>query len=274
MDTRVTIVAVAVVFIFFVLLLLLRIVVKYQRNNFRHFLEKQQIEAEFSQTLLQSELETKEQTMQQIARELHDNIGQLASLIKLNLHTLKFDDKSDSVQKVEDTKELVRQLILDVTSISTSLNNERVSKLGIITALENEVDRLNKTGIFLARLEQVGPSPTLEGNTIVILYRMAQEIINNIVKHSKAKQVVVSLKTTNTSFELAFSDDGEGYDVPWAMKSGGSGLTNLQSRAKLIQARVMINSTPGNGSSTSIELPITLPEPHSYVESNKTNGTS
>jgi signal transduction histidine kinase len=256
MDTRVTIVGAAVFFIFFVLLWLLRIVVKYQRNNFRHSLEKQRIQSEFSQTLLQSELEIKEQTLQQLSRELHDNIGQIASLIKINLHTLNLGNNPAAVEKVEDTKELVRQLILDVKSLSISLNAERVTKMGIVTALENEVQRLNKTGLFHATLEQNGPPPVLEDNTIVILYRMAQEIINNIVKHSGANRVVISLNTTKTFFILAFRDDGEGYDVTGAMKNGGSGLTNLQSRAKLIQARIMIESSPGNGSSTSIELPI------------------
>jgi signal transduction histidine kinase len=256
MDTRVTIVTAAVFFIFFILLWLLRIVVKYQRNNFRHSLEKQQIQAEFSQTLLQSELEIKEQTLQQMARELHDNIGQVASLIKINLHTLNVGDNSSAVQKVEDTKELVRQLILDVKSLSISLNSERVSKLGIVTALENEVERLNKTGLFNATLDQVGVAPTLEDNTTVILYRMAQEIINNIVKHSGAKHVVISLNTTKTFFILAFRDDGDGYDVSRAMTGGGSGLMNLHSRAKLIQAKVTFDSSPGNGSNTSIELPI------------------
>lgn len=256
MDTRVTIVAAAVFFIFFVLLWLLRIVVKYQRNNFRHSLDKQQLQAEFSQTLLQSELEIKEQTLQQIARELHDNIGQIASLIKINLHTLSLADNPPARQKVEDTKELVRQLIHDVKSLSISLNSERVSKLGIVTALESELDRLNKTGLFEASLQQAGPVPTLDDNTTVILYRMSQEIINNIVKHSNAKRIVISLNTTKTFFILAFRDDGDGYDVSRAMTSGGSGLINLHSRAKLIQAKIMMESSPGNGSSTSIELPI------------------
>lgn len=256
MDTRVTIVGAAVFFIFLVLLWLLRIVVKYQRNNFRHSLEKQQLQNEFSQILLQSELEIKEQTLQQLSRELHDNIGQIASLIKINLHTLNLGNSPAAVEKVEDTKELVRQLILDVKSLSISLNSERVSKLGIVMALENEVERLNKTGLFQAKLHQAGPTPLLDDNTTVILYRMTQEVINNIVKHSAAKQVVISLNTTKTFFILAFRDDGEGYDVAGALKKGGSGLMNLQSRAKLIQAKVIVESSPGEGSSTSIELPI------------------
>ena len=256
MDTRVTIVAVAVFFIFFVLLWLLRIVVKYQRNNFRHSLDKQQLQAEFSQTLLQSELEIKEQTLQQIARELHDNIGQVASLIKINLHTLSLGDNHSAKEKVEDTKELVRQLILDVKSLSISLNSERVTKLGISAALEYEVERLNRTGLFDAAFQQSGPLPKLDDNTTVILYRMAQELINNIVKHSDANRVVISLNTTETLIILAIRDYGKGYDVSRAMASGGSGLTNLHSRAKLIQGKILIESSPGEGSSTTIELPI------------------
>jgi len=256
MDSKITIVSAAVCFIFLVLLWLLRIVVKYQKNNFNHSLEKQQLQAQFSQTLLQSQLEIKEQTLQNISYELHDNLGQIASLIKINLNTLQLQADTRAMQKIEDTKELVRQLITDLKSLSVSLNSERVSQLGIEKGLESEVERLNKTGQFETVLQQEGNIPQLDANTTIILYRMSQEIINNIVKHSAAKRIVLSIKATGKLLILAFSDDGVGFDKDVKIKSGGSGLMNLQSRAKLINAQLFINSTPGNGTEISIQLQV------------------
>jgi two-component system, NarL family, sensor kinase len=254
MDSKITIVGGAVIFIFLVLLWLLRIVVKYQKNNYRHRLEKQQLQSQFSQTLLQSQLEIKEQTLQHIGYELHDNLGQVASLIKINLNTLQLDNPEKAGQKIEDTKELVRQLIMDLKSLSVSLNSERVSQVGIDKGLENEVERLNKTGQFEIVMQQEGTIPLLDASTTIILYRMSQEIINNIIKHSGAKRIVVSLKATAKLLILAFSDDGVGFDKEEKIRSGGSGLMNLQSRAKLINAQLIIESSPGSGTVISIEL--------------------
>ncbi len=242
----------------FVLILLVSFIVVfilyYQKRRHAHFNEMSSAKIKFQQTLLESQLEIKEQTLQHIARELHDNLGQVASLIKINLNTLQLDEPK-AIQKVEDTKELVRELISDLKSLTITLNSDRVSQLGIAKCLEMEVERLNKTGLFEASLDQQGAIPLIDANTTVILYRMVQEIINNSVKHSNAKQINISLVASENLLNLVCRDNGEGFDVD-RIKSGGSGLTNLQNRAKLIKAKLSIQSSPEAGTAFSIELPI------------------
>jgi signal transduction histidine kinase len=228
----------------------------YNERKHKHVEEKKLLQQQFFQALLQSQLEIKEQTLQHIAHELHDNLGQVASLIKINLYTLRLEDSINSRHKIEDTKELTRQLISDLKSLSISLNSDRVAQLGITKGLENEVERLNKTGQFEATLQLEGLSPALNTNTTIILYRMAQEIINNMVKHSAAKRINISLRTTENLFTLVCHDDGVGFNMDEKIKSGGSGLMNLQNRAKLIDAKLTIQSSPDNGTSIFIELPI------------------
>jgi signal transduction histidine kinase len=226
----------------------------YQRKKQKDIVERKILENKFQEELLKSQLEIKEETLKHIGYELHDNLGQVASLIKINLNTLQLDDPLKSSQKVEDTKELVRQLITDLKSLSVSLNSERVSQLGIEKGLANEVERLNKTGQFEIVMQQEGSVPPLDASATIILYRMSQEIINNIIKHSGAKRIVVSLKATPKLLILAFSDDGVGFDKEEKIKSGGLGLMNLQSRAKLINAQLAIKSSQGFGTVVSIEL--------------------
>jgi signal transduction histidine kinase len=213
------------------------------------------VQIKFQQTLLESQLEIKEQTLQHIARELHDNLGQVASLIKINLNTLQLED-TKAIQKVEDTKELVRELITDLKLLTISLNGDRISQLGIVKSLEMEVSRLNKTGLFDASLDQQGVIPMIEANTTIILFRMVQEIINNAVKHSNAKHIKISLVAVENLLILVCRDNGKGFDEVEKVKSGGSGLTNLQNRAKLIKAKLSIQSSPEDGTSISIELPL------------------
>lgn len=245
-------------FIFFILIgFLISFIIIYQRRKLRHESEITSIKHEFLSTLLQSQLEIKEQTLRHLAYELHDNLGQVASIIKINLNTLQLDDREKSIQKIEDTKELTRQLITDLKSLSVSLNGDLIAKLGLLKGIENEVNRLNKTGQFITQLKAEGLSAPLEESTTIILYRMVQEVINNIVKHSEAKHIEFLITTSENLFTLVIRDDGVGFNLEEKVNSGGSGLLNLQSRAKLIHAQFSIQSSPGVGTKICIELPLT-----------------
>lgn len=228
----------------------------YQKKRFGHKLEKQQLQTQFSQTLLQSQLEIQEQTMQQISRELHDNFGLAATLIKINLTTLNIDNPQAAAEKIEATKDITRQLIGDIKSLSVSLGSDRIAQTGLVKSLETEVLRLNKLGLFTITFNHNNINPGIDNDKAVILYRMAQEVLNNMIKHSNAKHINVNLTVNESLFILAFSDDGNGFDVEKQMQSGGSGLHNLQHRARLIHAQLSIKSSPGNGTSIAIQMPL------------------
>jgi signal transduction histidine kinase len=228
----------------------------YLKKQQKNIQEKNLREITFQRQLLQSQLEIKEQTLKHIAYELHDNLGQIASLIKINLNTLPLGDSERSAQKLEETKELTRQLITDLKSLSVSLSSDRVTQLGLVRGLEEEVARLNKIGPFNASFDAGDAVPALDENTTIILYRMVQEILNNIIKHSEATRVDIALHVMENLFTLVIVDNGVGFTYEDKLKSGSSGLLNLQSRAKLIQAVFSVQSSPGNGTRISISLPL------------------
>lgn len=238
------------------LLVIINFVAIHSKRKLQFYNEKQQLQSQFSQTLLQSQLEIQEQTREHISKELHDNLGQIASLVKINLTTLPMvlDDKVKAEQKIEETTEHVRRLIADIKSLSVSLGSDRVAQTGLAKALETEVERINKTDQFRAGFMQEGVMPVLDNDKSIILYRMAQEILNNIIKHSGAKEVNVLLKGAENLVILAVSDDGTGFNVEEKRNSAGAGLLNLQNRAKLINANLSIQSSPGKGTQVTIEL--------------------
>ncbi|MEW7280308.1 sensor histidine kinase [Aquimarina sp. 2201CG1-2-11] len=222
----------------------------------KHKEEKKELQANFSKTLLQSKLEIKEQTLQQLAHEIHDNLGQVASLIKIHLNTLRLDDQPKAEQKIEETKDLIKQLIADLKELSVSLNGERIIQLGIANGIETEVNKLRKIGAFTINFIQQGSVKKIDPNTTVILYRMVQEILNNIVKHSKAKEVDITMTFTKKILTLVISDNGIGFDVHNKINNGGSGLINLKNRAKLIRATFDIDTQLQKGTKISIKIPI------------------
>ena len=244
------------ILILFVTFVFILSIIRYRRKTSLYREEKQLLQSQFSQTLLQSQIEIQEQTLQNISRELHDNLGQVASLIKINLTTLKLNEPEKAVEKIEDTKELTRQLIADIKSLSVSLGSDRIAQIGLVNAIETEVERLNKTGEFIASCSLEGAMPDIDADKALIIYRMAQEVLNNMVKHSEAKHINIMLHAKENVFILAFSDDGIGFNVEEKVNASGAGLRNLTNRALLINAQLHLKSLPGNGTTITIQLPL------------------
>ena len=242
----------------FLLLLLTTFVIVfvffYQKRFYFLKKEKQELVAKYAQLLLQSKIEIQEQTLQHVGQELHDNLGQVASLIKINLNTLQLEDTAATIEKIESTKGLTRQLIADIKSLSVSLGSDRVKQAGLVKAIEVEVERLNKTRQFIVTCQVGTAIPEIDTDKATILFRMAQEILNNSVKHSKAKHISISINNSNKLFILAFEDDGIGFNAEDNRQNAGAGLRNLSSRANLIEAQLRIQSLPGNGTRATIEL--------------------
>ncbi|MEO7765834.1 MAG: ATP-binding protein [Ferruginibacter sp.] len=229
---------------------------RYYKRNHQYQQTIAFLEYQKKRELLQSKIEIQEQTLQHISRELHDNLGQVASLIKINLNTLEFSNTARAVEKVEVTRELTRQLIADIKSLSVRLGSDRIAQTGVAKAIETEVERLNKTGEFIAEYKLTGDVPELDSDQSVILYRMAQEILNNMVKHSGAKKINISLNRKDKLFTLSFIDNGIGFNVAESKHASGAGLQNLKNRALLMNAQLHIQSSPANGTTVTIELPL------------------
>ena len=227
-----------------------------KRKHFSYLKEKEFLANKFSQTLLQTQLEIKEQILAQVSQEVHDNLGQIASLIKINLLTLELDNSAKASVKIKEATDLTRRLIADLKSLSVSLSSDGIARTGLVAAIEAEAARLNNTGQFMASFRQEGEMPEMDNGKAIILYRMVQEVLNNMIKHSGAKHINILLTKAENLFILALSDDGAGFNMQEKMNSGGAGLLNLQNRAKLIHAELSINSSSGNGTQVTIKLPL------------------
>ena len=235
---------------------IIMLVLVYQRKQVEYISEKDKLKVTFEKEILKTQIEIQEQTLQHISRELHDNLGQVASLIKINLNTLQLSDAQKTIDKIEDTKDLTRQLIADIKSLSVSMGHDRILQTGLANAIKAEVERLNRTGEFNATLDFSDTIPFIDNDKSVILYRMAQEVLNNMVKHSQAKHINVKFSLTENLFTLVFNDDGIGFNVEEMQHGSGAGLQNLTNRALLINAQLHIQSLPGNGTTVTIEMPL------------------
>jgi len=233
---------------------IIMIVILYRRSQLKILLERQS----FQQSILETEVEIQEQTLHNISRDLHDNFGQIASLIKINLNLLSKDQSEIDQNRISESKELLTKLIGDIKVLSSSLAAENLAKQGLDKRIESDLERVRRTGAievdFIANYEDHGLKP----EETVFLYRIFQEILNNALKHSQASKFEVHLESSAAEFSLKFTDNGIGIkaDKLESKKRGlsGNGLINIRERCNLMGAQYSIDSKPNEGTHINIRI--------------------
>jgi len=228
----------------------------YTRKQKKHQLEKLAMHNSFQQELLKTQLEIQEQTLHHISQEIHDNIGQSLSLAKLNLNTLDGDAESNREEKLRSTRDLVSKVIADLRQLSKTMNTEKIMAAGLVNALEQELAQLRRSGLFETSLRIEGQAVKLPPQKELILFRIVQESLNNIIKHAGAHAISIVANYETSQLVLMIKDDGRGFDPSEARDDmeSGSGLRNMKSRASLIGGTLDISSN-GYGTLVTITTP-------------------
>lgn len=244
---------------FFLLVAGLLVLYIYVYNNKKKQLiqDKLKMQKQFENTLLQSQLEVQEQTRQYIAEELHDNVGALSSLIKINLNLVSQTSSNEKrAALIEDSKVLVKTLIGDLKQLVIGLNTNVIKNHGLVNAVRNDIQRIEKLQLFHISFSVTGEERSLSDDRQLILYRICQELLNNIVKHAQPATVTMNMKFEENGLVITLADDGRGFDTVAALNNiNASGLTNLHNRARLIGALLTLTSRPGQGTECIINIP-------------------
>jgi signal transduction histidine kinase len=163
-------------------------------------------------------------------------------------------------QKIDDSKTLIGKAIQDLRDLSKSLNTDYVADMGLLQAVEYELEMIRKSGIYTTTLEVNGLSVKLEQQKELIIFRIIQEVINNIIKHAKASQIHIEASYYPTGLIITITDNGTGFDLtPLNAAEGGKfglGLRNMHNRALLIGADFSITSTLHTGTAVTLTIPV------------------
>jgi two-component system NarL family sensor kinase len=252
----------AVITTLVVLMLLIFVVallVSYKRKQDLYFSNLQTIKINHEKELLKMQLEVQEETILSLSREIHDNIGQYISLAAWQLNSLRFTENSVSHAQIENVTSLLGKVLDDLRGLSKSMNPDFISKQGLFEAISEQVGMIKNASRFNIELNIIGEKKYLEERTEIIIYRIFQEAINNIVKHSEADHVDINFNYTKDQLILTIKDNGYGFPVEFdendSFASTGSGLNNMRKRAKLINAEFSIHSEQGKGTTVILEMP-------------------
>ena len=237
---------------------IIMLVMAYQRKQLQFLREKEQFKVILDKEILKTQLEIQEQTLKKISEEIHDNIGQTLSLAKLNLNTLDLQKQTRAEEKISVSKELVSKAIRDLRSLSKTLNTDTILSSGLLRAIEFELQLLDKAGEFKTEFKIIGNPVKIDAQKELILFRIVQEALNNIIKHAQANVVTIEITFKDHILNLSIGDNGRGFKIESDHNDidGGSGLNNMRNRADIIGGNFYIESSSVHGSKIHLTVPI------------------
>ena len=227
------------------------------RRRIRQLEHEQQMQSEFSRKLNESQ----ETERKRVAGELHDSLGQELLTIKNALARIASAQEPAARMQLVDVEKAVHRAIDEVRQISADLHPHMLERLGLTRTIESTVRRIAEAGCLSIRAHIDPVDGLLPPAGEINFYRIVQEALTNVVKHSRASQCGVHIGRTASHIELTVEDDGCGFE-PGAVTSterGGLGLVNMAERVRLLHGDMEIRSAPGSGTTLHFHFPLSEP---------------
>jgi len=203
-------------------------------------------------------IQTEEKERKRFAKDLHDGLGPLLSSVKMSVSSLaqmKHDDATREI--VENTELVINEAIKSLKEISDNLSPHILNNFGLIRALNNFTNKINITKTIRINLVSDLKDERFDSNVEVVLYRVVCELINNTVKHARAKKIDISLMKEEQDLNIVYKDDGKGFDVTKIIEqpgNGGMGFSNIYSRINSIKGEINIESGQKKGTLVTIKV--------------------
>ncbi|WP_300674214.1 ATP-binding protein [Soonwooa sp.] len=240
----------------FIMLVLVAIIFFKKRGKSNSHIQGLEDKIEFQSALQSSLLEIREERTLAFSKELHDNVGQILSVALMQLN-MQIDRQTDDYEKENSIaiKSLVEKSLDEIRFVSKASLADVQDEVLFTDLVQQDLQRIELLKNIECHFSLVGDRPfNIPMDHQIIVYRMLQEIINNILKHSQSRKIDLEIVNTIQNCFIRIQDYGKGFVVKGKIMSG-VGLRNIKSRAKLINAKCEINSKIGQGTELTIDYP-------------------
>ncbi len=235
-------------------ILLFSLLYFFNQKRIKYIIEKQEGLRKAERELERARIENQEHLLKSLSWELHDNIGQLLSVSKMQLSMMSVPVRNEDKKMLDDTISLLGQVLDDVRNLSKSLNTESIVFMGLLKAATFEIERLNRLKFINASYFVSGHVVTMHHEHEIILFRIIQEVISNVIKHARATTFSLTFTFSEHQLLILCEDNGMGMNTD---SSGyGLGLKNIVSRANMIKASSHFENKVDGGLKTSICYPL------------------
>ena len=205
----------------------------------------------------QAMVDAQEKERAEIGKELHDNINQILSTTKLYLELAK-NDNNQRLNLINRSAGNIHNAIREIRNISRSLVPSSIGDLGLKESIMDLVESIRRTKTIYVEFYPMDELDTkISDKAKLMLFRIIQEQVNNVLKHSGARNLIIELILSEADhwIELSITDDGEGFH-PEKVRKNGLGFSNITSRADLFGGKVNIQSAPGRGCKLRVQIPV------------------
>ena len=244
---------------FLLVLAIFLFVLLYQKKLTKQQVELRKLEEDYQKELLSASIQTQEKERKRFAKDLHDDVGAMLSVMKINLSRIqrKLDQDTMPFQVVTETSEMADTMIEHLRAIARGLLPVTLEKFGIIHAIEQLCNQLNDPAGTKVYFQLKGVLQQLDEDTALSIYRITQELLNNAIKHAGASFVEVSLELMPHQLRLMVVDDGKGMNWQSQKENAmGLGLKNVESWLKVLAGHIEVISSDGGGTKIAIEIPL------------------
>ena len=231
-----------------------------RKNTENKILESQQRLKDLASELILTE----EKHRREIAKDLHDHVGQLLASSRFQLAALKKSINDDELkQKLDKVSEILLLAIQDTRNIISDLSLPQLNELGLHAAIDDWVDdHLHIKHGLEVEFQSTRKKYQLDEKVRILVFRSVKELLTNIIKHANAKKVSVEMIEQENFLQITISDDGQGFDYSTeqvrAAKKGGLGLFSIQERMQDIGGSLEIISVKGKGATVILSIPLTI----------------
>ena len=230
----------------------------YKRNQHRQERKLQDAVIKQQDLATRAVIVAEENERKRIAADLHDGVGQMMSAAKMNLSVfeseLSFENQNQRTA-FENVISLVDESCREIRNVSHQMMPNALLKSGLASAVKEFIDKIDSRVIKVS-LHTEGLNERIDSNTETVLYRVIQECVNNVLKHSGASQLDIALIKDTDGIAVTIEDNGKGFNSSDKMKFEGIGLKNIVSRITYLKGTVDFDSSPGNGTLVAIHVPV------------------
>lgn len=235
--------------------------------SYRTYRQKQKIqqqrinelETEKELSAIKAVLKGEEQERTRLAKDLHDGLSGMLSGIKYTLQNIKGNliMSPENQQALERSIDMLDNSIKEMRRIAHNMMPEVLVRYGLDTALKDYATEINKTGIIKVIYQSMEmEDKDMDQTTAITVFRIVQELLNNVIKHAQATEVLVQVFRQMSKLVINVEDNGKGFDVTLSKEMGGMGWKNIYSRVEMLKGSIDVHSAPDKGTSVSLELNI------------------
>lgn len=230
-------------------------IVQYRKRKIIHEKEKNMLNEQHSHELLHTQLQIQEQTMQDIGREIHDNVGQRLTLAAIYANQLSFENQYPEIQeRLTAVGSIINESLAELRSLSKNLANATIEATELKELVENECRRINALNICHASSTFSHNSYDISATVKNFIIRIVQEFTQNSLKHAECTCIDIAFNYSDAGLAVTVADDGQGFDIN-SNNDKGIGLLNMKKRAELIGADFDLTASGGKGTSLQLFIP-------------------